>query len=496
MRNRSLFISLRWLSIFLIFLSVALTVFQLVVYSRIRANFPPGMVIAGVPVGGLNQAAAADRLLQAYTAVPVEVRYRDAVIQIRPGVIGYELDTQAMITAADLERLQQPFWPGFWDFLWNRIPTPNEVPLRARYSEDRLRVHLQEEIAARYDQDATAALPQPATAGFQSGKSGTVLDIDRAIVLIDSALRSPTSRVVNLTFNKINPPRPSIQNLQILLQQMVETSEFDGILELYVTDLGTGQEIHFAYNEGQLVPPDIAFTAASTMKIPIMVSVMSRLPEPTDPDIQRDIIEMVELSLNDPADRLMEKVIDPNLGPLEVTKDIQALGLTNTFLAGHFYPGAPLLQRIQTKANQRTDVIAAPDPYNQTTAAEMGMLLEDLYRCSENGGGTFAAALPGLISQSECRQMISYLVLNKIAVLLQAGVPEGTRMAHKHGWIIENDGLMHTISDAGIVYTPSGNYVITVFMYHPVQMLFDPANLLVAEMSQAVYSYFNLPDED
>jgi hypothetical protein len=32
-------------------------------------------------------------------------------------------------------------------------------------------------------------------------------------------------------------------------------------------------------------------------------------------------------------------------------------------------------------------------------------------------------------------------------------------------------------------------------MHHPVQMLFDPANKMVAELSQAVYNYFNLPGE-
>jgi beta-lactamase class A len=315
------------------------------------------------------------------------------------------------------------------------------------------------------------------------------------VTLIDGALRSSSARVVNLSFDKISPPRPSIQNLQILLQQMVETSSFDGVIEIYVSDLQTGEEVHFAYDQKQLVPPDIAFTAASTMKIPIMISVMRRLPEPIDPDMQQNIELMIERSQNDPADRLMETVIDKNLGPLEVSKDMQALGLANTFLAGYFYPGAPLLQRYATPGNQRGDVKASPDPYNQTTPVEMGLLLEDMYRCSENGGGTFAAAFPGQISQSKCRQMISYLVLNKIAVLLQAGLPEGTRIAHKHGWIIENDGLMHTIADAGLVYTPSGNYVITVYMYHPVQMLFDPANRMVAEISQAVYNFFNLPGE-
>jgi beta-lactamase class A len=472
-----------------------LAALQLVYYSRIRSSFPPGMVIAGVPVGGLSQERAAERLLQAYTAVPVEVHYRDAVIQIKPNVIGFELDINAMMAAADLERLQQPFWSGFWDFLWNRLPTPESVPLRAAYSEDRLRVLLRDEIAARYDQAPTAALPLPGSTGFQAGKAGTVLDIDRAVSLIDGALRSPASRVVNLSFSRITPPQPSIENLEILLQQIIDLSEYDGLIEVYVSDLQTSNEIHFALREGQLAPPDVAFTAASTMKIPIMVSVMQRVKVTENEDISALIQLMIERSENDPADRLMEVVIDKNLGPLEVTKDMQALGLESTFLAGYFYPGAPLLQRIQTPANQRSDVQAGPDPYNQTTPAEMGMLLEDIYRCAENGGGTLAAVFPGQVSQDECRAMISYLVLNKIAVLLQAGLPEGTRIAHKHGWIIENDGLMHTIADAGLVYSPGGNYVISVYMYHPVQMLFDPANRMVAELSQAVYNYFNLPGE-
>lgn len=493
MRNRSIFIPLRWISVFLIFLAVLLTVLNLVRYSRIRSNFPTGSVIAGVPVGGLTQQAAAARLQQAYTAIPVEVRYRDAIIQIRPSVIGFELDVPAMLAAADIERLKQPFWGGFWDFLWNRMPTPEEIPLRATYSEERLRIFLQDEIATRYDQTPSAALPLPGSTSFTAGRAGTVLDIDRAVTLIDSALRSPNQRIVNLSFNKISPPRPSMQNLHILLQQMIEESGYDGLIEIYINDLQNGQEIHFANEAGTLVPPDIAFTAASTMKIPIMTSVMRRTTEPLPDDIEEAIREMIEQSYNDPADLLMETVMDGNLGPLEVTEDLTQLGLPNTFLAGYFYPGAPLLKRISTPANGRADITAGPDAYNQTTPAEMGMLLEDIYRCSENGGGTFAAAFPGEITQGECRAMISFLVENKIAVLLQAGLPEGTRIAHKHGWIIENDGLMHTIADVALVYTPGGNYVITLFMYHPVQMVFDPANRLVAEISQAVYNYFNLP---
>jgi len=108
---------------------------------------------------------------------------------------------------------------------------------------------------------------------FKTGQSGTVLDVDRAVILIEDALKSPTSRVVNVSFNRLTPPRPSFQNLQILLQQIINVAQLDGEAELYLLDLQTNQEMHFALQNGKSVPPDIAFTAASTIKIPIMVSI-------------------------------------------------------------------------------------------------------------------------------------------------------------------------------------------------------------------------------
>jgi len=90
--------------------------------------------------------------------------------------------------------------------------------------------------------------------------------------------------------------------------------------------------------------------------------------------------------------------------------------------------------------------------------------------------------------------MINYLTLNRIAVLMQAGLPEGTQIAHKHGWITETDGLIHTISDAGIIYSPGGNFILTIFLNHPVQLVWDDANRLMANLSSAVYNYYNLSE--
>jgi hypothetical protein len=70
-------------------------------------------------------------------------------------------------------------------------------------------------------------------------------------------------------------------------------------------------------------------------------------------------------------------------------------------------------------------------------------------------------------------------------------VPEGTQVAHKHGWVPDTDGVVRNFSDAGIVYTPGGNFVLTIYTYPPVQVVFDTANQLFASLTQAVYNYFN-----
>ena len=171
MRNIGTVIA-RGLSIFLIVLTTIIVVVQLVSYSRIRASLPLGSVIGGVPVGGLDRQEAADRLIQAFS-VAIEVRYNQAIIQIRPSSIGFELDLESMLTAADQQRITQPFWSGYWDFLWGRFPDPDPIPLRYSLSEARLKTFLKDELAVRYDQPATDAIPIPGSTQFQPGNPGT-----------------------------------------------------------------------------------------------------------------------------------------------------------------------------------------------------------------------------------------------------------------------------------------------------------------------------------
>lgn len=498
MRNRSSIPILRGISIGILTIAIVLAVIALIGYSRQRNNYPRGMTIAGVPVGGVNPQIASERVLQVYSS-PIEVQYGDAIIHVDPSVVGFELDMDSMMAAADLERTGGSFWGGFWNYLWNRDPTPVEVPLRATIAEDRLRNYLQNEISARYDEPATPAQPIPGSTAFTPGTPGVMLDIDRAVRLIEDTLRSPNSRKVVLSFQRSVAARPTMQNLEILLQQNIELAEFNGVIGVYLQDLHNGQEIHFAMDQGELISvnPDVPFTASSTVKIPIMVSYFIKYGEDAlNEESSAMILDMIRRSENPPADRLMER-LDPLRGPLVVTEDMRKIGLENTFLAGFFCSPespCPLLERIATPANQRTDVFTDPDPFNQTTPSDIGMLLSDIYQCAENGGGALIAAFPDRITPEMCQQMISFLAADQIGVLIEAGVPEGTRVAHKHGWISDAASLViQNISDAAIVYTPGGNYVLVIYAYHPVQTVWEPVSGLFAQLSQAVYNYYNLP---
>jgi beta-lactamase class A len=238
--------------------------------------------------------------------------------------------------------------------------------------------------------------------------------------------------------------------------------------------------------------PGIAFTAASSMKIPVMVSIFRKLSEPLPPAADTLFQQMIEQSQNEATDKLMQTYLDLNLGPLLVTDNMQKLGLENTFLAGYFYDGAPLLKRIQTPANISIDYRTSPDSYNQTTTVDMGMLLDDIYQCAKNGGGTFGAVFPGEITQTECQAMITYLISNANPALIKPGLPDGVKIAHKHGWITESDGLMHSIIDSGIVFSNGGDFVISVAFYQPTQLIFDVAVQLASKISTATYNYFNI----
>jgi len=340
-------------------------------------------------------------------------------------------------------------------------------------------------------------VPIPGSATFIAGQPGQTLDINRAALLIGDALRSPKNRSVALTFTRSSAARPTLETLSTLLKQIVGVSDFDGLIGFYMVDLQTGQEIHFAINNKQeiSVEPDIAFSASSTMKIPVVASYLINKGSDLSPGIANSISQTLGKSSNDATDIVLS-AIDPNRGPVIVTNDMRAIGLQSTFLAGFFTNPAYLLPSIPvTPGNSRTDVTTEPDPYSQTTPSEMGVLLRDIYQCAQNGGGALIAAFPDKVNPDTCQLLIDFMAQDKLGSLIQGGVPDGTLVPHKHGYVPANDGVIHDISDVGIVYSPGGNFVLSIYTYHPVTNVWDITNPLFINLTQAVYNYFNVSVE-
>ena len=131
-----------------------------------------------------------------------------------------------------------------------------------------------------------------------------------------------------------------------------------------------------------------------------------------------------------------------------------------------------------------------PDPYNQITPEDLGTLFALIYDCANYSSGLMVAFPNGEFTQQECKQMLELMSANNLLRLLQGGIPEGTRISHKNGWLTE------TVGDAGIVYPPSGrNYVIAVFLWEDTEFQnFERLWPLVEGISRAAWNYFNYTD--
>lgn len=105
----------------------------------------------------------------------------------------------------------------------------------------------------------------------------------------------------------------------------------------------------------------------------------------------------------------------------------------------------------------------------KTTAFDIGMLLEKIYK--------------GEIVDSEYSgKMIEILLRQQKNDRIPKNLPEGVKVAHKTG---ELAGLRN---DAGIVYTPAGDYILVVLSENSDVV---KASEEIATLSKAVYEYFN-----
>ncbi|MEP7291136.1 MAG: serine hydrolase [Chloroflexota bacterium] len=259
-----------------------------------------------------------------------------------------------------------------------------------------------------------------------------------------------------------------------------QTSRLGG---LFVMNLKTGETLAF--------DAKIAFSGMSLNKIAILATLFGRINDTPDDETGTIIGEAMICSENISTNRMLTLIGDgnPYTGASRVSEFYAQLDLSNSFIYTP-YSDDPFItpQAPQPPPETTSDQVSAePDPYNQITVSEMGTLLHAIYQCATSEDGLLIERFPGLYTPLECRKMLDVMSYNQIFNFMEAGVPEGVRVAHKHGWINDTHG------DAGIVFSPGGDFIFVIALHNPTWMEFAETVPLISENTRDVYNTLN-PD--
>ena len=480
------------LSILMLLCAIALFIIELLNFSRQQDRLGASVSVAGVEVGGLLPGEAV-AIWESVFSRPLVLWYDGSPILLEPTAIGFRVNNAAMLAdARTASSGGAANWQRFFNSLLGQETRSSvRISLNATWQNSLLEQFLRE-ISLRYDRPPDDGAWDLETLTLLPGAGGRALDIPAALPLIAEALRSADQRDVTLPLQDIPPGRIHLGILEDLVRAWLDSQGFiyDGqttIASIYIADLQTGEEIS--------LNSDVAVSAASTIKIPILLDYFRALNLAPDDD-EAWLMANSLLCSNNSSSNLIMQIIggggieDIFRGLASVTANARYLGARNTFITAPFDLGvegqlfganAPPL----TSPNPQFDT--RPDPYNQTTAEDLGSLLGMIYDCAYLGSGLLAARPDGEYTRNECRQMLELMSGNDLLRLLQGGLPPGTRIAHKNGWL----GNLH--GDAGIVFPPNGrNYIIAVFVWEDVEFLsYERAWPLIEGISRAAWNYFS-----
>jgi beta-lactamase class A len=444
-------------------------------------RFPDGSTIAGVDVSGLTEPNAIRTVSlglikwqKPLALVSAEVPL-DAPPTIRPDQAGIVADVPQLVAqGVDAARNGQPA----------------TIAWEPQLDPERLQAALQD-AAASYDQTAAADIitdteSLTATYTFRQ-RTGVELDIDATADLLAPLLIDPTRTATDTVILRTTPPqRPSLAELERVLEEHL--GYWRGVGGIYVHDLETGETI--GINENTV------FSGASVMKVPIMIYTYAQLGELNAK--QREWMEgMILDSDNLDANALLAAAAGGQgteialEGVNQMSAMMRGLGLQYTYQLIPYESAEWLIQQSLFPRGgperEGEPPYTAADRYLRTTPREMGELFTMLAQCAD-GKGKLLETYADTLSEELCDEMMAWLERPHDEERMVAGLPPGTQVAHKGGWI---DDMQ---SDVGIVSSPGGRYVAAIYIWRPDGYVTDihasPSPYL-GDFSHTIYSFFN-----
>lgn len=485
------------ISVAMIIASIGFFISELISFTQLEDRLPDGVTVAGIQVGNLTQGEASLLIEEKYTS-PVTLYYRDSPINLIPDEIGFTVNTDVMLASARAaDETTGGFWRRFLNYMIGRDEfVLQDIPLVADYQRNALRQRL-EDIAAVYDRAGSSFNYDLESLTISNTGPSYQLDIGSAIDTVDIALYHAEQRAVDLPVIGTETEGASLFVLEDMILAYLDAQGFiyDGqssAASIFILDLTTGEEIN--------IQGDIAYSGASTSKIGIMLDLYRTLNREPNRDEAFLMANSMLCSNNSSSNRIMELFLgNGNIfsGIASVTNNLQFIGAENSFLIAPYIDGSANQQLGQIQApatNPNPNFNTFPDPYNQTTAEDMGTIMSLIYDCAEYSSGLMAIYPDGEYTQQECRQMLELMSANDLNRLLQAGIPVGTRISHKNGWV---PGALAgargaTTGEAGIVFSPNGrNYVTAVYLWEDGDTTGFNRWPIIEEISRATWNYFN-----
>jgi len=434
--------------------------------------------VAGVDIGGLAPEEARRKLDNALAPLlrPLDLQAGTAQYTLTPEDIDLQLPLDSMLAAAQSAQANE------------------RVPLEIRYDQSKIQTLL-EGLAQQ------ASVP-PVISVISATKTisrsftltgGERLDIDAAAKQIDDrlhALGGSRRITLALTPDTAAAARPGPAELQQQIEAMAD--RWDGIAGLYVYDLASDQVLA-SLNQ------DTVFSGASVMKVPILLQSYIRLRSFSTTQekwLQKMIVDSDNLSANAmlAASAGGSGTDDALVGTLAMSDMLKSLGLEHTYQYMPYEASDYLIKvrKIRIKTGPKHEGAAPytePDPVLRTTPAEMSRVFLLINQCSK-GNGLLLEKYADELSPARCQEMLDRLARNGDHSRMVAGLPAGTRVEHKSGWIEDMQ------SDVGIVHSPGGDFLIAIYLYRDITpgktYLSDAVAMpVLASFARLVYTYYN-----